>query len=90
MLIRNEGNLDDAIRGKIVPKKRIPNKDINEADYVICIYCKGFYKRLSLSRHMKTCFAKNHDCNDIRHVRPLAESLTFTACQKKYGDILSN
>ena len=89
MLLRNVENLDDAIRGKIVPKKREFTKDATEKNYVICIHCKGFYKRLSLSRHVKKCFAKKQDSHDISHKRPLAESLAFAACQKKYGEILS-
>lgn len=87
-IIRNERNLDYGIRGKIIPKKRKIGDVINESKYVICVYCKGFYKRLSLSRHMKKYFAKKHD-NPI-HGKPLVESLIISPYHSKYGEILNN
>lgn len=49
-LIRNEGNLDDAVRGKIIPKKRkFGDLQVSEKDYTIYKYCKGFYRKLNLS-----------------------------------------
>lgn len=87
-LIRNDGNLDNAIRGKIIPKKRKIGDVINDKNYAICVHCKGFYKRLSLSRHMKKCFAKKDD--NPTHGKPLVESLIFSACHSKYGQILNN
>lgn len=86
-LLRNDGNMDDGLRGKIIPKKRNLLEDPNDGNYVICKHCKGFYKRLTLSRHVKKCFAKPTDSRSTGH--PLAESLVFSACQKKYGNILS-
>ncbi|KAJ8970651.1 hypothetical protein NQ314_001089 [Rhamnusium bicolor] len=88
-LIRNEGNLDCAIRGHIIPKRRMLSKDIeNKAEYAICVHCKAYYKRLCLSRHVKNCFAKTPGA-DGRPSRPLSESLIYSACQKKFGDLLN-
>lgn len=87
LLIRNEGNLDDALRGNIIPKKQKFNEKVNEKDYAICKYCKGFYKNLCLSRHVKKCFGKPTDCQTKD--RPLSESLVYSTCQKRYGEILN-
>lgn len=87
-LIRNEGNLDDAVRGKIIPKKRKFGVLASEKDYTICKYCKGFYRKLNLSRHVKRCFGKPSNCQTQN--RPLSESLVYTACQKKYGEIINS
>lgn len=48
---------------------------------------KVYYKRLYLCRHSKKCFARPTESQDTG--RPLAESMTYVACQKKYGDILN-
>ncbi|KAK4885603.1 hypothetical protein RN001_001874 [Aquatica leii] len=89
LLLRNAGNLELAIRGHIIPKKRLSIQEVQENDYAICIYCKGYYKRLCLSRHMKKCFAKTSESNTGNYKRPLAESLVYSASQKQYGDILN-
>lgn len=86
-LIRNDGNLDNAIRGKVIPKKRQIGEVIHENNYAICVHCKGFYKRLSLSRHVKKCFAKKG--GEPIDGKPLGQSLIFSACQSKYGEILN-
>lgn len=87
-IIRNDGNLDNAIRGKIIPKKRKIGEVVDEGNYSICVHCKGYYKRLSLSRHMKKCFAKKDD-NPLQ-AKPLVQSLIFSSCHSKYGEILNN
>lgn len=86
-LLRNEGNLESSLQGKINPKKRKINVEACEDDYAICVHCKGFFKRLSLSRHMKKCFAIKKDENNQQ--RPLSQSLVYAACHKKYGEILN-
>nr|CAI5858945.1 unnamed protein product [Callosobruchus analis] len=58
-ILRNEGQLQSGVHGEIIPKKCLRSDDeICPDEYAICVYCKGFYKRLHLSRHMKTCFAR--------------------------------
>lgn len=86
-IIRNDGNLENALRGKIIPKKRQTGDVINENNYAICVHCKAFYKRLSLSRHTNKCVAKKDD--ESIHGKPLVESLIFSACHSKYGDVLN-
>ncbi|CAG9825783.1 unnamed protein product [Phaedon cochleariae] len=86
-LMRHQGCLDDGLRDKIVPKKYKPGEEVNEQNFAICKYCKGFFKRLYLSRHVKKCFAKPSGSEDVKH--PLTESYIYHACQKKYGEILS-
>lgn len=51
--------MEDAIRENIIPKNRIFGEKIIVNNSAICAHCKGFYRRLSLSRHEKKCFAKN-------------------------------
>nr|CAH7724976.1 unnamed protein product [Callosobruchus chinensis]CAH7760006.1 unnamed protein product [Callosobruchus chinensis] len=53
--------------------------------FALCKYCKGFFKRLYLSRHVKKCFAKPCGSGDVSH--PLTQSYIYTACQKKYGEV---
>lgn len=85
-VLRNEGNLEPALHGHIKPKKLIKGKEAHESEYTICIHCKGYYKRLSLSRHVKKCFAKK---NVVECGRPLINSLLYSTCQKKYGELLN-
>lgn len=86
-ILRNQGNLEGAINGKIIPKKR-SSAEALQNEYAICIYCKGYYKRLSLSRHMRNCFAGDSNKEHSTNTRPLSESLVHSVCQKKYGNIL--
>lgn len=88
-LLRNEGNMDDAIRGNIIPKKRTMGENINENNFAICPHCKGFYRRLSLSRHVKKCFAKNPEVAHEFQSGSLVNSLIFSACAKKFGQFLN-
>lgn len=91
-LLRNEGNLDYSIRGQVIPKRRDFTEITyvnNDGNYVICPHCKAYFKRLCLSRHVKKCFAKPETDADVRVSRPLNSSLIYTACQKKFGDILN-
>lgn len=87
-LIRNEGSLDDGLRGKIIPKKCKAGKEVHQQDYALCKYCKGFYKRRYLSRHIKNCFAKPSGSKDGN--RPLSESFIYEASQRKYGALLNS
>lgn len=90
-LLRNEGNLDSAIRGQIKPKKWLKGAEISEHDYAICIHCKAYYKRLSLSRHIKKCFAKkvNESVSKANVQGSLIQSVVYSACNRKYGDLLN-
>jgi hypothetical protein len=89
-MLRNEGNLDSGLRGQIIPKKRQFGIPEIQNDYVICIYCKAYYKRLALSRHAKKCFAKPFsDDQPNNKQRALIESVVFAASNRKYGDILN-
>lgn len=53
------------------------------------MYCKAYYKRLSLSRHVKKCFARKIDENEAKTERPLIQSLVYSSCHKKYGEMLN-
>nr|CAI5865269.1 unnamed protein product [Callosobruchus analis] len=87
--LRNEGQLQSGVHGEIIPKKCLRSDDeICPDEYAICVYCKGFYKRLHLSRHMKTCFARPGQTT-TKKLRPLSESIVFSACQRKHGEILN-
>nr|CAI5841470.1 unnamed protein product [Callosobruchus analis] len=88
-ILRNEGQLQSGVHGEIIPKKCLRSDDeICPDEYAICVYCKGFYKRLHLSRHMKTCFARPGQTT-TKKLRPLSESIVFSACQRKHGEILN-
>nr|CAI5862353.1 unnamed protein product [Callosobruchus analis] len=87
LLIRNQGCLEDGLRGKIIPKKYKPGEEISERDFALCKYCKGFFKRLYLSRHVKIVSQNLGESEDVSH--PLTQSYIYTACQRKYGEVLS-
>lgn len=53
------------------------------------MHCKGYYKRNSLSRHVKKCFANLTSATVSSRDRILSKSLVYSACQKKYGNILN-
>lgn len=83
--------MDSAIRGQIKPKKWQKGAEISETNYAICIHCKAYYKRLSLSRHIKKCFARKVDksAQKTNVERPLIQSVVYSACHRKYGDVLN-
>lgn len=47
-LIRHKGNLESALRGQLIPRKRSLKLPEQPSDFLICAHCKGFYKRKSL------------------------------------------
>lgn len=52
-VIQNDGNLQGSLRGEI-NLKRLPQKEeVLEESYVICQYCKSYFKRQYLRRHQK-------------------------------------
>lgn len=57
-LLRNQGNLEGALTDHIVPKKRKTNEELPITELEIWKCCNGFYRKRSLSRHVKKCFAK--------------------------------
>lgn len=83
--------MDSAIRGQIKPKKWQKGVEVSETDYAICMHCKAYYKRLSLSRHIKNCFAMkvNENAANTNLERPLIQSMVYSACHRKYGDLLN-
>lgn len=83
-IIRNSGNLEAALRGYIIPKRRNLNNCI--ADFAICIHCKGYYRRHCLTRHRKTCFANTDKKSTTNAV---TESIIFSASQKTFGEVLN-
>lgn len=76
------------MRGHVIPKKQLKTHEADKNNYVLCIYCKAYYKRLSLSRHMNTCFAKT--LSDVKHQRPLSDSLVYSATLRDYGQLLNS
>lgn len=42
-----------------------------------------------MSRHVKKCFAKGTEKNETNTGRPLIQSLVYTVCHRKYGEILN-
>lgn len=86
-LIRNEGNLSTSYNWKIIPKKLDKASGIvSQKDYAICIHCKAYFKKSSLSRHVRNCFA--NETAAVGRSRALSDSLVYTACRTKYGQIL--
>lgn len=89
-ILRNEGNLENALNGEIIPKKLLSKAhQVSKNDYRICMHCKGYYKKNSLSRHVGKCFANSNSATVSSRDRILSKSLVYSACQKKYGDILN-
>lgn len=90
-LIRNDGNLESAARGFLIPKRRHPSGTADERMFAICTYCKAYYMRYNLSRHTKTCFVKKslETPEEKPTRRVLSQSMVFSACNKKYGSLLN-
>lgn len=78
-LMRNEGNLTEAEHGEIIPKRCQKNEKPTSGNYTLCVHCKGLFKKHSLHRHVKKCFAVK--CHEPKQ-HALADSLIFTASQK--------
>lgn len=53
------------------------------------MHCKGYYKRNSLSRHVKRCSANSNSTNVTSRDRILSKSLVYSACQNKNGNMLN-
>lgn len=84
-LVRNQGNLDAALQGSIIPKKVKKNENIQNSEFEICKYCNGFYKRSSLTRHLRTCFSKPSDVQGEN----LISSLIYRMSLSKYCAYIS-
>lgn len=78
-LMRNEGNLSEAELSEIIPKRCQKNEKPTSGNYAVCVHCKGLFKRHSLYRQVKKCFAVK--CHEQKQ-NALADSLIFTASQK--------
>ena len=81
-LIRHQGNLEPALNGAVKPKRQMPK--IDPKDYVVYKHCNGFYKRTSISRHLKKCFAKPLGVSTT-----VPETIIYSASLQKYGDYIS-
>lgn len=88
-LLRNNGNLGAALQGAIIPKRLIKNDKISQNTHIICPTCKSYFKKGYLFRHTKTCFAKNKKQNISEKQSAVMNSYIYSACHKKYGDILN-
>lgn len=87
-LIRSAGNLEFGLKGYIIPKRRIQGEEADETSHALCSHCKGYFKKQYLHRHVKRyCVARTE--NSEGRANAIMESMVFTACQKKYGDILN-
>lgn len=89
-LLRNDGNMDSAINGRILPKRKIKHEEASAETHSFCPDCKTQLKLSYLSRHRKTCFAKKpNDDADVARKQEVMNSFIFVACQKKYGEVIN-
>lgn len=82
-LIRNQGNLDSALLGFVIPKKK--TKDAADVDHEICRYCNGFYHKKSLTRHLQSCFAKPQN----EQPETVTSCVVYRMSLKKYCEYLN-
>jgi len=77
-LIRHQGNLEPALNGASKPKRVMPNAKSEGK------HCNGFFKRKSISRHLKKCYAKPEGVSTT-----VAETIIYSASMQKHGDYIS-
>lgn len=84
-IVRNDGNLQGAVRREIIPKRRTKvDEDVTADTHIICRNCKSYFKKGYLYRHKKNCFARinSGDINDVARKQYVMESLIYVACEK--------
>lgn len=82
--IRNSGNMDNALRGEIIPKRLIKGEIVTSQTHIICPSCKSYYKKEYLYRHRKKCFA-NPNARKEKGQQAIVNSFMYIVCQKWYG-----
>lgn len=78
-LLRNDGNLNEAAHGVVIPKRQQDRCKPSISDYSICVHCKAYFKRKTLCRHVKRCFAIQEP---TKKGRALTESAIYASTQK--------
>nr|CAI5846443.1 unnamed protein product [Callosobruchus analis] len=87
-LLRKKGNFLSPANKEIKLVKRPPNKNVNPESIAVCVYCKGYYMKRYLSRHVKTCISRPSTSKTLIN-RP-SESQTYLAFRCLDSDFLNN
>lgn len=86
--LRKQGNISIYSEKIIRPVERpskYKSKTISYLDFLPCKYCKGLYKKKSLSRHAKKCFFNKEVLNsNIRYASEGQTILSFTESRKAF------
>lgn len=88
-LLRNDGNMDAAEHGFIIPKRLIKGEEITAETHIICSTCKSYFKKGYISRHKKACFAKSKDEDLVSRRSAVMDSYVYSACHRKLGSVLN-
>lgn len=86
--LRNKGNfIKSTCEGTIVPvRKAVMNVEPSTSNYLPCKFCKGFYCKKFLSRHVKHC-PHNSDQDSVKRTNAQSDGQSLlSAC--KHNDIL--
>jgi hypothetical protein len=80
--LRNRGNfLKSTISADVVPVRKPAYKNLDKpspSTYLPCKYCRGFYKKKYLCRHMKRCPLNNDDKSERVNAQSEGQSLFST------------
>nr|CAI5857686.1 unnamed protein product [Callosobruchus analis] len=86
-LLRKKGNFLSPANKEIKMVKRPPNKNVNPESIAVCVYCKGYYMKRYLARHVKTCISRPSTSKTLIN-RP-SESQTYLAFRCLDSDFLN-
>lgn len=85
-LVRNQGQLDPALNGLVLPKKRDLQQTtpVTKEECRMCQYCFAWFRKNSFGRHLQGCFAKPHPAKPS-----VTENLIYSASLQSYGKYIS-
>lgn len=84
--LRNEGNfLKSTAEDNVIPvRKTTSNEPQNLSTYLPCKFCKGFYKKTSLFRHVKVCPQNTDGRSKRTNAQADGQSLLATCSQDDF------
>ncbi|CAH1114940.1 unnamed protein product [Psylliodes chrysocephalus] len=89
-LLRKQGNFSLYSENIIRPVQRLSSTNFkDDLTFLPCTYCKGLYRKTSLSRHAKICVFNNKNKSTVRRYPSEAQTLlAFTESRKPFLDQL--
>lgn len=86
-MIRKKGNFLSPAQKEIKMVKR-PNKTVSAENVVVCIYCRGYYMKRYLNRHLKNCTQRSSTVSSKHGSSEAQTYLAFRCIEDNFADKL--